>query len=469
MPFSLRPVLTRSEIDLIHERSLDLLERVGIDYQTPRALEILEQHGCRVDYERNWASLPRDFVEWAIEQAPRVVRLEARDPSRSVVLDGRRAHHTCDSQGTRALDFESGERLPSNEAFLRRGILCADALDKLDVVNVMVAATDLPPHVRVLRHFQIAFELTGKPVRTGVLHADLVPFLVELARAASGDEQFRPIFSTVHCSISPLMHDRAMTEACIDLARLRVPILLHPMPLAGATAPLPPAGTLLQHNVEVLSGLALFQAAQPGAPLIYAAGPSQLDMVSGTYANSANANAMRLALVEVARFYNLPVNIGALGTASSSLDAHYGYEATSACLLAYLAGVDEIYSMGLLDSSQTLSLDKLVLDNHLARELEIMVQPIRIDEAHLSADLIEKVGIGQHYLKRPETLAMVRKEYVRVWPPAGRNILDLVHEEARQILESHRPFALPEGALERMHEIMSEADRALATAMDHVA
>jgi hypothetical protein len=40
-------------------------------------------------------------------------------------------------------------------------------------------------------------------------------------------------------------------------------------------------------------------------------------------------------------------------------------------LLAYLAGVDEIYSMGLLDSSQTLSLDKLVLDNHLARELEM--------------------------------------------------------------------------------------------------
>jgi hypothetical protein len=146
MPFSLRPVLTRSEIEHIHERSLDLLERVGIDYQTPRALEVLERHGCRVDYERTWASLPRDFVEWAIEQAPRVVRLEARDPSRSVVLDGRRSHHTTDSQGTRALDFETGERLPSNEESLRRGLLFADALDKLDIVNVMVAATDVPAH-----------------------------------------------------------------------------------------------------------------------------------------------------------------------------------------------------------------------------------------------------------------------------------------------------------------------------------
>jgi trimethylamine--corrinoid protein Co-methyltransferase len=469
MPLSLKPVLTRSEIQHIHERSLDLLERVGIDYQTPRALEVLERHGCRVDYERNWASLPRDFVEWAIEQAPRVVRLEARDPSRSVVLDGRRPHHTCDSQGTRAIDFETGERLPSKEESLRRGILFADALDKLDIVNVMVAATDVPVHVRVVRHFEIAFEMTSKPVRTGVLHADLVPFLVELARAATGEERFRPIFSTVHCSISPLMHDGGMTDACMELAKLRVPILLHPMPLAGATSPLPPAGTILQHNVEVLSGLALFQAVDPGAPLIYAAGPSQLDMVTGNYANSANSNAMRLALVDIARYYNLPVNLGALGTASSSLDAHYGYEATSACLLAYLAGVDEIYSMGLLDSSQTLSLDKLVLDNHLARELEIMVQPIQIDEEHLCADLIEQVGIGQHYLKRPETLASLRKEYVRVWPPVGQNILDLVHGEAEQILQNHRPLALPEGALEKMREIVSEADRKLATATDQVA
>jgi trimethylamine--corrinoid protein Co-methyltransferase len=241
------------------------------------------------------------------------------------------------------------------------------------------------------------------------------------------------------------------------------------MPLAGATSPLPPAGTILQHNVEVLSGLALFQAVQPGAPLIYAAGPAQLDMVSGNYADSADGNAMRLALVDVARFYNLPVNLGGLGTASSSLDAHYGYEASSACLLAYLAGADEIYSMGLLDSSQTLSLDKLVLDNHLARELEIMVRPIRIDEEHLAADLIERVGIGRHYLKRPETLASLRKEYVRVWPPTGRDALDLVRGEARQILENHRSPALPDGGLEKMREIVNEADRELAAARDRVA
>ncbi len=70
--------------------------------------KILEQAGCPVDYDRTWASLPRDLVEWALSQAPRVVRLCARDPERDVVLDGRRSHHTCDSQGTEAIDLETG-------------------------------------------------------------------------------------------------------------------------------------------------------------------------------------------------------------------------------------------------------------------------------------------------------------------------------------------------------------------------
>ncbi|MCP4514897.1 MAG: hypothetical protein GY824_06670, partial [Delftia sp.] len=125
-------------MERIHEHSLDLLERVGIDYKTPRALEVLEKLGCPVDYDRTWASLPRELVEWAIAQAPRVVLLEARDPARNVLLDGRRPHHTTDSQGTRAIDLESGEWRSSTAEDLRRGLLFSDALDKIEIVNVMI-------------------------------------------------------------------------------------------------------------------------------------------------------------------------------------------------------------------------------------------------------------------------------------------------------------------------------------------
>ncbi|MBL7062773.1 MAG: trimethylamine methyltransferase family protein [Anaerolineae bacterium] len=459
---SLRPTLTRHDVERIHEHSLDLLERVGIDYKTHRALEVLEKSGCPVDYDRTWASLPRELVEWALQQSPRVVRLAARDPARDVVLNGRRPHHTTDSQGTQAIDLETGERRDSTAEDLSRGLLFADALDMVEVVNVMVAANDVPAHLRTVRHFALAFTQTSKHVRTGVLHAGQVPFIVEMAKAATGSETFRPIFSVVDCTISPLMHDGPMTEACIELARLQAPIMVYPMPLAGGTSPVTPGGTILLHNVEFLSALVLYQAVNPGTPIIYGTGASQLDMHTGRYGGSADGHGLRLALCDMARFYNLPVNLFGLSSSSYELDALYGYEATSTALLAYLAGADEIYSMGLLGDAQILSLDKMVLDNHLARQVEILARPVLVDEEHLQADLIERVGIGGHYLTQRETRAFTRREYVPMWPPAGKTMLEMAHAEALDILHTQQPPPLPEGAADKIETIVAEADRALA-------
>jgi trimethylamine--corrinoid protein Co-methyltransferase len=449
------------DIERIHGHSLDLLERVGIDYKTPKALQILEKMGCPVDYERNRARLPRDVVEWALTQAPRAVRLGARDPAREVLLDGRASHHTTDSQGTEAIDLESGERHDSTAEDLRRVCRFGDALDNIAIVNVTVSASDIPAHLRTIFHFAQAFTHTSKPVRTGVLNAEQVPFIVELVKATTGEAEFRPIFSVVDCTISPLMHDGPMTEACIELARLDVPIMVYPMPLAGGTSPVTLGGTLLLHNIEFLSGLVLFQAVNPGTPVIYGAGASQLDMHTGRYGGSADLAGMQMALCELAHAYNLPVNLFGLSTKSHSLDAQYGYEAMANGIMARLAGADEIYSMGLLGSAQVLSLEKMVLDNHLARLVDEMLLPVRLDEEHLQAELIERVGIGGSYLTERETRDFTRREYVPMWPPAGQEVLEIARAEALDILHLHQPPPLPAGASEKIETILAEADSGL--------
>jgi trimethylamine--corrinoid protein Co-methyltransferase len=461
MPLSLSPVLTRHEVEHIHDHSLDLLERVGIDYKTPKALAILEKMGCPVDFDRTWASIPRDLVEWALQQPPRVVRLGARDPDNDVVLDGRKPHHTTDSQGIQAIDFETGELRDSTLEDLKHGLRFADALDMIEIVNVMVAAGDVPAHVRTVQHFATAFTHTSKHIRTGVLNAQQVPFILEMVKAVTGSDTFRPIFSAVDCTISPLMHDSLMTEACIELAKHEVPIMIYPMPLAGGTSPVTRGGTILLHNIEFLSGLVLFQAVNPGTPIIYGTGASQLDMSTGRYGGSADQNGLWMALCEMGRFYNLPVNGSGLGSASAELDPQYGHEATAACLMAYLAGVDEIYSMGLLGSAQILSLEKMVLDNHLTHQIENMVKPVLVDDDHLQASLIGRVGIGGHYLNQRETLDYTRREYLQKWPPAGKSILELVREEAEVIFNEYKPPPLPDGAVEKLVEIVAEADKAL--------
>ena len=104
----------------------------------------------------------------------------------------------------------------------------------------------------------------------------------------------------------------------------------------------------------------------------------------------------------------------------------------------------------------------MVLDNHLAHQLETMIKPILMDEEHLQVDLIERVGIGGTYLTQRETRDFSRSEYVPMWPPAGKTALEVVHEEALDILHNHRPLPLPEGAADKIEAIVAEADEALA-------
>jgi trimethylamine--corrinoid protein Co-methyltransferase len=460
---SLQPALSEKDVRRIHEYSLEVLKEVGIDYKTPKALEVLEEKGCQVDYNRNRAFISPELVAWAIEVAPRMVQLAARDPNHDLLLDGNCSYHTTDSQGTQAVDFETGEVHDSRAEDLKKMLLFADALDKVDIVNVSISASDIPAHLRTIYHFAQAFTNTSKHVRTGVLNPQQVPFLVELVKAVTGNERFHPIFSVVDCTISPLMHDGPMTEACIELAQLGVPIMVFPMPLAGGTSPVTLGGTMMMHNIEFLSGLVLFQCVNPGTPIIYGSEASQLDMKTGRYGGSADGFGTSPALINLARFYNVPANLRGLSTRSKQLDAQYGYEAIAGTILSYLAGADEIYSVGLLGSAQILSLEKMVLDNHLIHQVEAMLTPINVDDAHLQVDLIKKVGIGGEFLTQRETLKYTRAEYMPLWPPYDRDLYETVRAEAEDILKTHVPPPLPEGAEEKIAAILAEADKAMAT------
>ncbi len=214
------------------------------------------------------------------------------------------------------------------------------------------------------------------------------------------------------------------------------------------------------HNVEFLSAMTLFQLVRPGAPVIYGTGASQMDMRTGRFGGGAGEYGLKLALCELAHFYHLPANLWGLSTISGDIDARYGHEATASVLLAALAGADELYSAGLLGSAQILSLEKMVLDNHLIHQVEIMTRPFLAGEAQLQAGLIAEVGIGGHFLTRRETLAALREEYAEPWPPAGKTALEVARAEALDILDRHRPPALPGGAAEAMEAILAAASRA---------
>ena len=71
--------LSDAEKDFVHAKTLEVLEKVGVAYNSPKAIDLLAAAGARVDREALTARLTWDVIEPALKTVPRTVLLAGRD------------------------------------------------------------------------------------------------------------------------------------------------------------------------------------------------------------------------------------------------------------------------------------------------------------------------------------------------------------------------------------------------------
>src|SRR2546428_14017076 len=320
-PMNARPkvsMLSEKQVRLVHDASLEILEKTGVLYENSKAIDIMEANGQKVDRERGVAWVKPELVERCLKTVPRKFVLASRDGRNDAVIDGEQMHHMTDGQASFTIDEKTGERRTSTLHDLALSTLLADALPPIKVMWSTVFPTDASTVFRSLFEMASAFMWSTKHCQMagGVQDPEDVPYLLAMLDAVYGDrrkQRDRPYFSMVTGPVSPLEHDDMMTEACIALAKEWVPIVFWPMPLQGATAPITMAGTLLQTNVEFLSGLVLYQLVQPGLPTIYPAGPETLDMKTGLASTaSPEGILLNLPFAQMTEFYGVPYMAGGI-------------------------------------------------------------------------------------------------------------------------------------------------------------
>ncbi|MFQ5876511.1 MAG: trimethylamine methyltransferase family protein [Acidobacteriota bacterium] len=454
-------MLTEREVRMIHEGSLEILEKTGVLYENRTALDILEAHGQKVDRDSGVAWIQPDLVERCVRTAPRRFTLASRDGRHDAVVDGQRMHHMTDGQASFTIDERTGEHRPSTLHDLCLSTLLADALDPVKVIWSTVFPTDASTERRAL--FEVAasymwstkhFQMVG-----GVQDPEDVPYILEMIDAVDGDRRRRrdrPIFSMVTCPVSPLKHDDAMTGACIALAKEWVPIVFWPMPLQGATAPITVAGTLLATNAEFLSGLVLYQLVQPGLPMIYPAGPETLDMKTSLASTaSPEGLVLNLAFKQMTDFYDVPYMAGGICSDAKVPGIQAAYENMATGMTAALSGCDLLVGIGILNDGNTLSLTQMVLDEEICEILTYVRGGIEVTRQSLMVDSIHRVGHSpNHHLSDPATMAYIRSGrayWPRIsfrgtygdWRRRGKDELQLARERMRELLDRHEVDPLP--------------------------
>jgi trimethylamine--corrinoid protein Co-methyltransferase len=469
-------VLHPADRDLIHERTLELLDTVGVCFQSAKARDVLRAAGCRVDDESGIVRIPAQLVEWAVDQLPRDVLLAGRDPARDAFLDGTQTFATVAGICPYVVDRESGlfraPLLRDVEDLTR----IADALDAFGIVWYSVSPTgDTQAKTTDLAATACMLAATGKHVMGQVTTPAEVPYTLEIVRLCAGESgsEERSCFSIIYCPVAPLQHGGPAIEAATALATEHVPIDIFSLGLAGATAPVTLAGTITQTNCEVLSAVVLLQVVAPGCPLIYSANAGTMDMQTSRFAVAGpEAILMNVAQIELAHSYGMPALSVGFVPDTSELGFRGGVEDMGFALPTRLAQPDIMTGLGTVEAGQAVSYPKMVLDAEIVAYLDRLVEGIAVDDEHLSLEAISSVGPGGHYLSLKETRTRIRggehwlPDLFRRHSYAERqggapDELQRAAERVTEILAGHRPLPLPAGVAERVAEVLSAAEHEL--------
>jgi trimethylamine---corrinoid protein Co-methyltransferase len=446
--------LSDEERLLIIDEAYGLLERKGMRFGAGKALATLAAAGADVDREAGVARLPRELVAEALSRCPRDVLLGGATPAHDIFLDGARSHFVPSGAPTHVLDMDTGEYRVSTLEDQRQSAIVADAMPVVDVMWMLVSATDAPDDQRLLQGYATSLLWSDKHVQDEVTDPREVEPVMRMMEVVCGSlEEFRrrPRASVVCCTSAPLGVGTGLLDATLAIAPYGMPVLIYPMPIAGGTAPITVAGTVAMDVAEFLGANVPIQLAAPGTPVILGAGASLLDMKAGTFAfGSLESALMVAACAEVAHELGVPVLCPGLASDAKYAGVQAGYEKALKGLVTVSAGADLVTGgVGLLSGAGLMSLPQIVIDAEIAEMILRVVAGAEISSATIMAETIERVGFKGSYLSEKETSRRLR---------AGEVFLPTI--STRLSIEGWRSRGKTEvdDATDRVRAIVAEAD-----------
>jgi trimethylamine--corrinoid protein Co-methyltransferase len=302
--------LTDDELEAIHLATLEVLQQTGLFVETREALDVFDGAGAQIDRKNKIVKIPPYLVDDAIRSAPSKILLAGRNPENDKIIEPDRVHFTNFSEGVKVIDPYTGERRAPTKADLANAAKVVDYLSDIDVCEKAVGANDAPPETIPLHNAEAMLANTTKHCCVGPGDGFLLKKLVKMAAAIVGGLKAlkeRPILSFTTCPVSPLQLIKECCEIIMASARTGSVINILSMAMAGGTAPVSLAGTLVTHNAEVLGGITLNQLVAKGAPVIYGSSTTAMDLKRGTASVGTPECAMISgAVARLARYYALP-------------------------------------------------------------------------------------------------------------------------------------------------------------------
>ena len=449
--------LTKHQVEQIHEASLRILGKVGIEFRYEPALEVLKKGGARVDGERVFFSAR--LVEEQIRKAPAEFTLYARNSEFDVLIGGPHMVFVPGYGAAVVTDLDNGRREGSLKDF-ENFVKLTDASPYQDICSGMVIEpTDVPREIRHAQMIYTAMKCSAKPFMGSAMGLQGARDSIRMASIMFGsqDELSRkPRMISILCSLTPLVYDERMLGAIMEYARAGQPQLISSLGIAGATSPVTLAGTLAVQNAEVLAGIILTQLIREGTPVVFAGASTGADMQTGAPSIGSPEMAINTAATaQMARYYGIPARSGGAVCDAKYPDAQAACESMMSLLMAQVSGINFVlHSAGILESYSCMSYEKFVIDDEICGMVKRIKKAYDVTADTIALDVIAAVGPGGHYLDKDHTFEHFRTAFYQpslfnrdnfdLWQADGsKQISQKANQKYKEILSTCEALELP--------------------------
>ena len=454
------PMLSEKDIAELDAAAREILSNVGVMLQDTDLVHRLKTARAVTDGPGGRVRVDTAWMDDCLNCAPSHFTLYGRDEKHHLELGSGRTYFGNGGRVFQILDLPTGGFRPTLLRDVASTAALVEALEHIRFYVIACQAGDLAPEHYHTNDFYQALLHTSKHVMGGVDHLrGLQQFYDLCVCIANGEADFRgrPFASVITNPISPLTIDKE-TLKILEFCALRgIPVTCAPAPISGATAPASLAGTLAQLHAEALISVALVQFFAAGAPIMYGAVASTMDLRRMDLAmGSVEAAMINTGAVALAHQYHLPIYATAGLTDSKLPDVQAGFEKGVSNLLLGMAGADYVHlAAGMVDSGNSISYEQYIIDNEILGMIERMLKGIVVTPETLGGSCIRDVGPGGNFVLEDHTIAhmfseffypdlAIRGQYDR-WADLGKPTpLTRAREIVNKILDAHTNHLSPE-------------------------
>ncbi len=410
----LRNLLDEEGVQLIHEKSMEVLREVGIAFMDdPEAVSILQEHGVEVRDEI--AYFDEATVMAYVNKAPSQFTQLARNPHNNLTIGGANMAFAPVYGPPFVWDMDRGRREGKIEDFQNFVKLIYQMPYLHSSGGTVLEPTDEPTHTRHLDMLFAHIKYSDKAFMGSVTSAENAADSVAMAELLFGADAIREnpaMVSLINIS-SPRRLDDRMLGALKVYARAKQATIISPFILSGAMSPASVAGTLIQANAEALAGIAFAQMVQAGTPVIYGTFQTTIDMKSGAPVLGGPESQTTLLLsAQMARHYGLPFRSGGSFASSKIPDAQAAYESAMMMQGTVAGRVNFVlHAAGWLEGGLVSGYEKLILDGEVLGMMHKLMQPVDLSEDALAMESIRTVAPGGHHLGTEHTMRHMRTAF----------------------------------------------------------